>query len=214
MAPDDILPDTRTRLLAAARSVFAESGFHRATVRDICQRAEANVAAINYHFGDKLGLYREVLRDSYERLYERYSGDSPEDMAPEERLHVFVEAFLQRAMAETQDNFLMRIMFFEMQEPTAALEDIIQQTVRPRWDRLGIIVAAIGGPAITPQLLDWCRMSIVSQCIFPKLGCQMLQRLAPDHMPTRGDIPALARHITMLCLAGLRGYRNGAEATT
>ena len=63
------LPDrddeaTRTRLLHAAAAVFAEVGYNAATVRQICTRARVNVAAVNYHFGDKLGLYTEVLEHS------------------------------------------------------------------------------------------------------------------------------------------------------
>jgi len=55
---------TRTRLLEAAGPIFASEGFHKAKIRGICARAGANIAAVNYHFGDKLGLYTEVLRYS------------------------------------------------------------------------------------------------------------------------------------------------------
>ena len=53
--------ETRRRLLDAAGEVFAEKGFAKATVREICQKAEANIAAVNYHFGDKEKLYAAVL---------------------------------------------------------------------------------------------------------------------------------------------------------
>jgi len=55
---------TREKLIEAAGQVFAERGFQEATVREICSRAGTNGAAVNYHFGDKLGLYTEVLRSS------------------------------------------------------------------------------------------------------------------------------------------------------
>jgi len=52
---------TRRRLLLAAERVFAENGYENAAARDICARAKANLAMINYHFGSKLGLYRAVF---------------------------------------------------------------------------------------------------------------------------------------------------------
>src|SRR5579885_3057796 len=53
---------TRQAILDRAADVFAESGFGRASVREITGRAGVNQAAINYHFGSKEALYREVLR--------------------------------------------------------------------------------------------------------------------------------------------------------
>jgi AcrR family transcriptional regulator len=63
MATQAIAEDrvTRERLIEAAGQLFADHGFRKVTVREICRVARANVAAVNYHFGDKLGLYREVL---------------------------------------------------------------------------------------------------------------------------------------------------------
>ena len=60
--PDPKINEPRLRLLLAAESVFARKGFDGATVRDICDLAGMNVAAINYHFGDKERLYIETVR--------------------------------------------------------------------------------------------------------------------------------------------------------
>src|SRR5260370_34476329 len=56
---------TRKRLLDAAAAVFAEIGYHRATVRDICARAGVNGALANYHLGDKLELYTQLRQDRF-----------------------------------------------------------------------------------------------------------------------------------------------------
>jgi AcrR family transcriptional regulator len=54
-------PATRERLLDAAEHLFADLGFTGASLRLITDRARANVAAVNYHFGSKEVLYQEVF---------------------------------------------------------------------------------------------------------------------------------------------------------
>jgi AcrR family transcriptional regulator len=53
--------DTKERILDAAESLFAESGFHRTTMRVITTRAGVNLASINYHFGTKESLLDAVF---------------------------------------------------------------------------------------------------------------------------------------------------------
>jgi AcrR family transcriptional regulator len=57
---------TRERVLEAACQIFADKGFHNTTVADICEKAEANIAAVNYHFGDKESLYDAVWHHAFE----------------------------------------------------------------------------------------------------------------------------------------------------
>src|SRR5580658_4493065 len=89
---------TRARLIESAGHVFAEHGFQAATVRDICTRAGANIAAVNYHFRDKAGLYLAVLRHS---MTAGASHPEPRDAAalaetPEEALRLMIAAMLLR----------------------------------------------------------------------------------------------------------------------
>ena len=110
--------DTRRRLLHAAAEVFAEHGYRAATVREICAKAGANVAAVNYHFGDKARLYQEV----FEGLIGEALGKYPPDMGlgpnptPEERLEAFVRSFLLRVLTVDKAAWLMRLMSREMFE--------------------------------------------------------------------------------------------------
>src|SRR5216683_3872831 len=88
--------ETRERLLEAAGAVFSESGFRNATVRDIVTRAGANIAAVNYHFGDKEGLYSAVLEHSAQAALHQYPphGGLAPDAAAGEQLRAFIRAFL------------------------------------------------------------------------------------------------------------------------
>src|SRR5271154_2215209 len=90
--------ETRRQLLEAAGEVFAEVGFRDATVREICRRAGANVAAINYHFGDKETLYLEVLHYAHGKALEKYPPllGVAENAPPEKKLGAFILSMLQR----------------------------------------------------------------------------------------------------------------------
>lgn len=50
-------PDTRSDVLAAAREVFGEVGYDRATIRGIARRAGVDPALVHHYFGTKESLY-------------------------------------------------------------------------------------------------------------------------------------------------------------
>ncbi len=98
MAPTDPR-DTKERLIDAAESLFGDRGIAAVSVRDITARAEANIAAVNYHFGSKDALFLAVLKRRMEPLnaerlrlldiVEETAGGEPP--ALEEILSAFVE---------------------------------------------------------------------------------------------------------------------------
>ncbi|MBD5803027.1 HTH-type transcriptional repressor Bm3R1 [Azoarcus sp. Aa7] len=64
-------PETRDRILDAAEALFVEHGFEATTMRMITSRAEANIAAVNYHFGSKDALIQEVFKRRLTELNRR-----------------------------------------------------------------------------------------------------------------------------------------------
>ena len=54
--------ETQIKILEAAESELADYGFAGASIRNITQRAGVNVASINYHFGSKVDLIKELFK--------------------------------------------------------------------------------------------------------------------------------------------------------
>lgn len=196
-------PGTRERLLEAAGEVFSRAGFRRATVRAIARRARANVAAANYHFGGKEGLYAEVLERSMRASLERHppGGGLGPGASPEARLRAFVGSLLRRLF---DDGPHARLLAREMAEPTRALDGLVRQVIRPLYDRLRSLVRALAPPGASEGRVRLCARSVVGQCLFYKLGEPVLHRLEGRRALSPREIEEIAHHVADFSLAGIR----------
>lgn len=198
--------ETRLRLLQAAGEVFAEHGFRRSTVREICSRAGANIAAVNYHFGDKQKLYASVLQHWLGEALRKYPPDGglPPDAPADQKLHAFVRSALFRMLGEGTPAWHGRLMAREMSEPTAAFDLIIAEGARPMSQRLNGIIRELVGAAVPQQTVHYCAMSVAGQCCFYRHAHEMIRRLYPEMKNTPEQIEALADHVTRFSRSALR----------
>ena len=158
--------ETRERLLDAAEVLFAERGYHAASVRDITGAAGSNLAAVNYHFGGKAELYRALFLRRLAALRERRGRAIDEAIRSggdlERLLRDFAFAYLEPlvdgavarrwsrlSLRELLDPQLSPDLFFdEMVEPThAALAEALEKTL----------------PRLGPDLARQCVQSLVGQ---------------------------------------------------
>jgi AcrR family transcriptional regulator len=197
--------ETRDRLLRASEQLFAARGFKDVTVRDICRAARANVAAVNYHFGDKLGLYREVLQVATDAMRETNEAGrrAAEGQPPAEKLRRYLSVFLRRVL-NPENETIHRLIQREADHPTSALDTMIEQALRPRLEFFATVVAELMGcdPA-DPRVLR-CVGSILAQTIIYVRKNPMAERLGFVFKPTPENIDAAARHIAEFSVAGIR----------
>ena len=201
----------RDRLLAAAGEVFAEEGYESATIRGICTRAGANVAAVNYHFRDKLGLYTAVVRQLMEPP--DAEGPVPSSVPPEEALRAFISAMVRRLCLDTdgRSHRSLRIMVHEMARPSAGLEVMVGQLVQPRYNVLRGIISGIINLPPDHDIVRLSAHSIIGQIVHYVHGRPVLVRVWPGMRFTPEQVDQIANHISEFSLAGLR---NIAGATT
>jgi AcrR family transcriptional regulator len=196
--------ETRQRLLEVASRLFAERGFHHVTVRDICSEAEANVAAINYHFRDKSALYKEVLQPMMDFMNETYrlAHKADPSATPEERLRHYVRVVLHRVLGEGATCRHGRLMAREMVDPTPGLDLIIEQVIRPNSRRLHALVSELMGIPLTDPRIGLCVGSIQTQ-IFGHINNPIIDRLVPNLKYTSNIVDSLADHIADFSLGGI-----------
>jgi AcrR family transcriptional regulator len=197
--------ETRERLLKAAERLFADRGFRAVTVREICRAARANVAAVNYHFGDKLGLYRQVMQAAIDAMRQateaaRTAGDGK---PPEDQLRLYIGIFLRRLLTSGSDS-IYKLINREILDPTPALDDLVEQGVRPRLEYLSGIVGRMIGCDPRDERVLRCVLSVQSQSVVFGRPNPVGERLGFSFLPTAAQIDEAARHIADFSIAGIQ----------
>lgn len=203
--------ETRQKLLAAASEVFADKGFWEATNADICEKANTNTAAINYHFGSKENLYVEAWKYSFEKSIKMYPPDGGvlPTASIEERLRGIILSFMQRVADPESHDFEM--IHKEMANPTGLLTETMKQAIAPMEEKFKSLLKELLGEKTGNKQINFCHMSIMGQCFGPMLHLRYKKSEHSFHPPkdftTDFKIEELADHITHFCLVGMNGIR-------
>jgi len=200
---------TRERLLMTAGEVFSELGFHHATIREICGRAGSNVAAVNYHFGDKERLYAAVLEYADRCTNEEHPIDVGfgAGLTPEQRLHELVRRLLGRIFGAGRTGWYARLMARELVDPSEALEPVVERSYRPQLQQLVAIVQDLMGDDTSEEEARICAFSVVGQCVFFHLARTIIGRLDPQLRFGPEDIDRLADHVTRFSIAATKNVK-------
>ena len=211
--------ETRRRLLDAAAKIFAAKGFHQTKVAEICRTAQANTAAVNYHFGSKENLYQESWRTAFENGVKTYPPDGgvPPGAPLEERLRGRILATMRRAMAP--DSLDFDIGRREMASPTGLLAEVMRRAIEPLHRDLVVIVSGFLGQGASEHQIALAAMSIISQCHDPLLHERECRDLPVNERPpgptiTEIGLETAADHVLRFSLAGLEAMRKQLENNT
>ena len=202
--------ETSNRLLEAACEVFSEKGYHGATVADICARAGANVASVNYHFGDKATLYVEAWKCAFSK----YPGPTRPDTekTPEEQLREYIHSIVNYFMDQGPHGQFARLYLMELLNPTGLIHDFWHQLIKPKREvLLGIIQRIMGKDRVDEEVM-LCELSIVQQCrvLATVRPCDLEYLLGQP--VTREFLERLADHIAGFSLAGIKAIGKNKEA--
>jgi TetR/AcrR family transcriptional regulator, regulator of cefoperazone and chloramphenicol sensitivity len=203
--PADLSEETtRERIVNAAGEVFAEQGFERATVRAITQRARVNVAAINYYFGDKAELYSRVIFDAC-ASHSVVDLIQAEGIAePQQRLRSIIFHWLQFMLDPDRPPWKRLLMAREMANPTIALDQLVENSVRPLRDQcLRPTLRELTEDSFDEKHLRYLSSSIMGQCNYYLQSKPIVDRLYPGFEIGKAEINELADHIARFSLAAI-----------
>jgi AcrR family transcriptional regulator len=207
---------TRERLLEAAGEVFAARGFRGATMREIAERARANLASAHYHFGSKEDLYLAVASRTFEKMEQRLAAEGA---------HRELSAATSRAALEQELTLRVRTMFEiliedpghhgvliqrELTDPSDALAVIVHRFVDPMRRDMDRLVAHLE-PELSRDQIERCSRSIVGQLWFYATHRAALLLLMGREDYPRGFSQTIAEHITRFSLGGLAAAAAGSR---
>ncbi len=198
--------DTRQRLLESATEIFAKKGFRDTTIAEVCKKAQANVAAVNYHFGDKKKLYEQTWRYANHLANEQYplNCNLPENASPQDKLRCFISAMLHRVLADSSAKYLPALKIKEMAEPTESFPVIFPAIIQPQIQYVCNIVKAILGKETIDHDVRLCAMSVASQCLFFAFNKALRDKILSHGGSLEDKIAHLTEHINNFSLDGLK----------
>jgi AcrR family transcriptional regulator len=199
----EALDPTKDRLIEAAGEEFASKGYESARIRTICDRAGANVAAVNYHFGDKEQLYVETVLHAHRCGLDTPDADAAMPAAPADQLRCFVHHFLNHVLAISYpEDWRHRLMLREMLHPTSASDVLIREAIRPKFECLQGILRRFC-PDADERKLNALAFSVIGQCLYYRMGRPIAERLIGRDSFESLDLEFLTDHITTFCIAAL-----------
>lgn len=201
---------TRERILEAAAEIFASRGFRHATVRAICRQAGANVAAVNYYFRGKLGLYKAVLHTMIAIMEQARAGQVPgRGQAPaRERLEAYYLLRLRSLYGEGKMTWIHQLLAQENVDPTPAFGLLIERVYKPGWMELAEIVAdCMQMPCADPRVQIATGNALGASVIH--LPSHIRARLGQHWTEEQRD--AVARALAAYAWAGMRALAAGPQ---
>lgn len=141
--------DTRAKILKAAHDCFSKSGYNGTSVREIVVRAGTNIASVNYHFGGKEALYKEIVETSFEWIFSGPQLPVGDDHAG--NFDQYIRAFVRQKILDTRQGMPHappRLMGWEIVDPKLDVKNLMDQKMEMAEENLVLLLSPLFGEDI------------------------------------------------------------------
>lgn len=196
---------TPRHILETASRIFAERGYRAVRLKDIVEVARVNGAAVNYHFGDKEQLYREVVRHNLATREQLAPIDEPRDrwLRPELRLRKFIHVLMVQLLDDRIPSVMSRLMLWEAIDPTPVFNEAVEHLPKRQLKILDEVISAIAGKKLPRPVIRRCSISILGQCVFYRYAKTVLEHIDSGLSFTPRTVDAIADHIYSFSMTGV-----------
>ena len=204
--------ETRTRILDAAEELFMQHGFEGTSMRQLTAKANANLAAVNYHFGSKDALIEAVFRrrldpmnaariEDLDRM-EKGAGGRP--LAPEAIIRAFVGSSLRMIEdAKGGGRNFIRLLGRTYTDPQKPIRALIGQLYAPAMERFKRAFER-AMPDMPRDEMHWRMHFMFGTLAYTLAATDTVQLIAGCKPEDRYDAALLEARLTAFLLAGLQ----------
>ena len=199
---------TKQRLIEAASRIFSDKGYHATTVAEICEAADANIAAVNYYFGEKSALYYECFLHLFNLSNQVYP--KPDSADAEVWLREFVRARVANIFDEGEAGLLPKLIHKEMGQPTELHQRIREELFEPLLRNVRAKIQEYLGEDATTEEVDLAQVNFSSVHIFMNVGRQQCKESPScpfEHPWDTMEPEALLSQIEHFSMGGLQATR-------
>jgi len=205
---------TRQRLLEIAGQIFAQRGYARTTSKEICKRAGANIAAVNYHFGGKEGLYAAVLEEAHARLVsiDLVTRATQGNAEPGEKLRALLSQVVGEIAKRDQGEWALPVLSHEVLAPTPMMDRMIANQVVPKLKLVAAMIAGMLELPVSDPVVSRCMVNIIGPCGFLLITNPDWQKKV---FPSLSIEPqTLVEHMVTFALGGLKAVAASAKRSS
>ena len=204
---------SKERILQEAEALFAERGFYAVTIREITKAARCNLAAVNYHFGNKQNLYMEVFRCLWKPRAKRILARFESVLAQRELtlqgiVHAVAEAFIKGPLSDEERLRHFQLWVREMARPTEAFEMVIGDVIGPFQRKLAELMRPFMAREMGQVALLLYIQSIISMVIHFNFARNPVMRITGMEYDAQFK-DDLVNHVVQFSLSGLNGAGEG-----
>ena len=199
---------TKERILNTAEVLFAQKGYQAVSVREITSAAKCNLAAVNYHFGNKENLYLEVFRSRWVPRAMRVRESFTKSLARQESLseakvvRALAQAFVEGPLSDEERLRHTQLMTREMTQPTEAFEHVAEQVIQPFFKEVSDKLASVLTDELGEEQMLLNIFSIFAMVLYFNFARVAVSRLTGREYDTAFRA-LLVEQITKFSLGGL-----------
>ena len=199
---------TRAHILDTAGQLFAERGFANVTSKEICTRAGANLAAINYHFGSRDGLYEAVLLAAHDQLLDidvmaGIAGGAGDAALKFRQIY---GGILAQAI-NREGGWALRVIMRELLAPSESLHGLARKAVLPKARLMKGVLAELLGQQPDHAVVEHALAFVMTQA----MGLLLVPKDIGLPFALQRDGAALREDLLTYVAAGLDALRHRAH---